>query len=654
MGDAAEFLGSYQEALDAEVARGDWPSQVTDTFTFESCLKHREGKDIYLVVDKRTEEKAILRVSTAVSNFMEQPDNEYGILKDLDHPGIPKILDVFTEGDKTYTIREYFPGKPLDEVIASRPMATSELFDITQKVCDILGYLHAHIPPIIHRDIKPHNLILMPDGRIGLTDFDIARTYKPEQDFDTRYAGTVPYAPPEQFGYTQSTPQADIHALGIALIHLATGSPNPDDLAARVTDKHLRTLIERCIAFDPTQRFGDAGQILHYLERMKSRKLRRAAVAAGSIFAGALLVFGGFSLIKAMQSEVPTEAPPIQESNEADYPPGADPLTYENPLIDNPTLSDRPFDAANDGNLASNIHAGGYAVEVNLGDFFYVIDGESLYLVNGDGQAAQKLFENKYLCSLNGYDGSLYFSTSKGIVRFSETGWRYDYLTDEVGSDILFDNGRLYFANVSDGGTFGTVRIDGTDVTLFSDVSLDPFSSYPNMVDGVLYYANTHDSNRIYYYDRNSGVHDQLYEGNCRSLSVCNGNLYFIDDGRDGAIMRMNLTSHSVTKIADGYHCSINATALGLFAIEGTPGTQAGALVVMDGNGENKQVLQESSVLSFNIVQNWIFYAVPLGSHGSDLWLMRLDGSESHPFDPGELANNPPAGRLVEPGQSIW
>jgi serine/threonine protein kinase len=298
MGDAAEFLSGYQRTLETEVAKVELPPQLFELFQFESCLKHKDGKEVYLVIDRRTGGRAILR-STAV-DAGDKADAEYQILYRLDYPGIPKTFGSFIADKRSYIVREYFVGHPLDAVIAQGVMSAEQIFPLARSLCAILGYLHAQTPPVIHRDIKPQNIILLPNGAVGLTDFGIARTFKPGSDSDTQYVGTLPYAPPEQYGYAQSTGQTDIYALGIVLIYLATGSPNRQNLTAKITDKRLLDLIQKCIAFDPANRFRTVGQIVNWIDHPPRERKRFAAYAVAAVLALALVAGGVFSTIKLL------------------------------------------------------------------------------------------------------------------------------------------------------------------------------------------------------------------------------------------------------------------------------------------------------------------------------------------------------------------
>ncbi|MGI6689201.1 MAG: serine/threonine protein kinase [Christensenellales bacterium] len=90
----------------------------------------------------------------------------------------------------------------------------------------MLTYLHGQTPAVIHRDIKPENIIRTSEKDIRLIDFGIARTFREDTDTDTQVIGTKPYMAPEQFGSEQSDNRADIYALGMVMLFLATGKPD--------------------------------------------------------------------------------------------------------------------------------------------------------------------------------------------------------------------------------------------------------------------------------------------------------------------------------------------------------------------------------------------------------------------------------------------
>ncbi|MGE5672725.1 MAG: serine/threonine-protein kinase [Mycobacterium leprae] len=151
---------------------------------------------------------------------------EAEVLAELNHPGIPQVYDRFCVNGRYYIVMEYVGGLNLGQLLRlylqeqGRPLPESEVARWVLQLCDALEYLHRHVPPVIHRDVKPDNLILLRDGRVKLVDFGIARAVATGRD---TALGTAGYAPPEQYR-GQTSPQSDLYAMGACMHHLVTGA----------------------------------------------------------------------------------------------------------------------------------------------------------------------------------------------------------------------------------------------------------------------------------------------------------------------------------------------------------------------------------------------------------------------------------------------
>ena len=505
MSDAKEFLNAYQEMLDNEIREADWPTEIRDRYCFESCLKHDEQKEVYLVRDRYTDIRMVLRITSADAG--SQADTEWEILSQLNHPGIPRVFDRLTVGNKSFTTREYIPGQPLDAVVAQRLLTPSEIFSITRLMCDILTYQHCQAPPIIHRDIKPQNIILRPDGSIALTDFGISRTFKPWADSDTQFVGTMPYAPPEQYGYAQSTPQTDLYALGIVLVYLATGSPNRQNLKERIADKKLLDLINHCIAFDPADRFSSSEEVCHFIEKgrrfkptskqLASKRLSR--ITLGAITAGLFLVlvaFGVFvwadplgwiaSLTGSNTQGMHNEESPNNTEDVLAIPVGEGPL----------------FDSSIRGNLVGNITNGGLAVESE--STVYVALTEGIYELAPDGSRGQEIIGVREANSLNYYQGRLYFySYSIGGLGCVDLETGQSHVLAKVRVERFYiENNTIYFVNIDDHYNLYAIDVEGTNMRKIDDHG-GTVNRELIIYDGYQYFAE--DLNNNYYISRQSG-----------------------------------------------------------------------------------------------------------------------------------------------------
>ncbi len=156
--------------------------------------------------------------------------NERQILASLEHANIARLLDGgTTESGLPYLIMEYIDGKPVDEYCDSRRLALSERLRLFQNICAAVQYAHQNL--VVHRDIKPGNILVTADGVPKLLDFGIAKLLEPQLYFQTADPTialrpmTPEYASPEQIRGESITTSSDIYSLGVVLYRLLTGHP---------------------------------------------------------------------------------------------------------------------------------------------------------------------------------------------------------------------------------------------------------------------------------------------------------------------------------------------------------------------------------------------------------------------------------------------
>lgn len=199
-------------------------------------------------------------------DFLAEPN----ILKNLQHSGILRIVDIFYEEDNLYIVEDYIQGKTLKEYIDyNGPLTSDAVMQITLELCSILDYLHSLNPPIIYRDLKPSNIMIKPDNKVVLIDFGIARTYKDGQEGDTIILGSRGYIAPEQLVNIQSNAQTDIYSLGATMFFMLTGKsidmPTElmfDENYPESADKKLIRIIKTAASIVPTDRFGSVKEIM--------------------------------------------------------------------------------------------------------------------------------------------------------------------------------------------------------------------------------------------------------------------------------------------------------------------------------------------------------------------------------------------------------
>ena len=215
---------------------------------------------------------------------------EANLMKRLDHPALPRIVDIIDNGITIYVVMDYIEGESLDKIMAEYGAQSEELVVTWAKqLCDALSYLHSQKPPIIYRDMKPANVMLKPEGNIKIIDFGIAREYKELSLADTTVLGTKGYAPPEQYS-GQTDARSDIYALGMTMHHLLTGvDPRGGEAYAPVRaynaslSEGIELIIDRCVEPAAENRYQSCADLLYDLEhpelitkgfkKMQKRKL---------------------------------------------------------------------------------------------------------------------------------------------------------------------------------------------------------------------------------------------------------------------------------------------------------------------------------------------------------------------------------------------
>lgn len=198
---------------------------------------------------------------------------EANMMKKLDHPSLPRIVDIIDNGITIYVVMDYIEGESLDKILNEYGAQPEELVvGWAKQLCDALSYLHSQKPSIIYRDMKPANVMLKPEGNIKIIDFGIAREYKEQNLADTTVLGTKGYAPPEQYS-GQTDPRSDIFALGMTMHHLLTGvDPRNGEPYAPVRQwnpelsEGIEIIIDRCVEPAAENRYQSCADLLYDLE----------------------------------------------------------------------------------------------------------------------------------------------------------------------------------------------------------------------------------------------------------------------------------------------------------------------------------------------------------------------------------------------------
>lgn len=271
---------------------------------------------VYLAMDKRLNKqwavKEILKKGSGKNDeiVVNSLLAEANMMKKLDHPALPRIVDIIDNGITIYVVMDYIEGESLDKILNEYGAQPEDMVvGWAKQLCDALSYLHSQKPSIIYRDMKPANVMLKPEGNIKIIDFGIAREYKEQNLADTTVLGTKGYAPPEQYS-GQTDPRSDIFALGMTMHHLLTGvDPRNGEPYAPVRQwnpelsEGIEIIIDRCVEPAAEKRYQSCADLLYDLEhpelitkgfkKKQKRKLVSFIVAFGMAI---LLAITGLTL----------------------------------------------------------------------------------------------------------------------------------------------------------------------------------------------------------------------------------------------------------------------------------------------------------------------------------------------------------------------
>ena len=216
---------------------------------------------VYLAHDRELDRVvAVKRLADNLSHdrsFRDRFLREAQLAAPLNHPNVVRVYDFGHDPDgRPFIVMEYVEGGSLAEALArDGALNPARVVAVARDCCAGLAYAHA--TGLVHRDLKPQNLLLEPDGRVKIADFGIARTLDGTSlTLTGSVLGTAGYLAPEQAGGAQVTAAADIYGLGVTLHQLATGTmPGPD---AQPLPDPLRSAVAHCLDPDDRSRVQDA------------------------------------------------------------------------------------------------------------------------------------------------------------------------------------------------------------------------------------------------------------------------------------------------------------------------------------------------------------------------------------------------------------
>jgi beta-lactam-binding protein with PASTA domain/predicted Ser/Thr protein kinase len=306
--------------------------------------------DVYLAEDQELGRRVAIKIlndrHAADDSFVERFRREAKNAAGLSHPNIVSVYDRGTAEGTYYIAMEYLDGRSLKELIVGRgPAPVKTAVEYARQVLAAVGFAHRH--GIVHRDIKPHNVLVGPEGRLKVTDFGIARSGASQMTEVGSIIGTAQYLSPEQARGAPVDQTSDVYSVGVVLYELLTGQvPFTGETPLEIAMKHLSEVpkppselrpevphdldlvVLRALAKDPSDRYQTAEDMDADLERVLSGMPVGAETAEA-----ATAVLSGSGLIAAAPTSVITR--PTRAVTPRPGPPGGTPPAgyygYEGP-----------------------------------------------------------------------------------------------------------------------------------------------------------------------------------------------------------------------------------------------------------------------------------------------------------------------------------
>ena len=278
----AKFCNGCGDSLQLKIAHGEplpLSTILQNRYKIIQLIKKGNSGFIYKAIDTKLDNifavKEFFRSrKIELNHSVEGFKREANILANLSHHSLPGVIDYFVTNGRYYLVIDFIDGYNLAEILAKdgKPgLPQKEVINWARQILEVLDYLHNRTPPVVYRDIKPHNIMLEHDGHIVLVDFGIARAIEPASKQVNTAIGTNGYAPGEQY-FGMAEPRSDLYALGATLHHLLTGiSPkrfkfervrafNPD------ISPELETIIIKSLRYSVEDRFSSAQEMKEKLE----------------------------------------------------------------------------------------------------------------------------------------------------------------------------------------------------------------------------------------------------------------------------------------------------------------------------------------------------------------------------------------------------
>ena len=282
----SEFLEAFDDS--------HYPDGFLADFELMECLAHNEQAETFLVKERKSGSLCVAKCYSTSDLTARSSESE--LLKSIHHDRLPAFLGEYQNDGMLCVLREYVEGDSLDVYARKHPISPGEALAICVQLCDELVYLHGLNPPVIHRDIKPQNVVMDGNGNARLIDFGNSRLYDKSAETDTVYFGTRHFAAPEQYGFSQTDARTDIFALGVLLGWLLTGETDVKIALSKITNNQVKHIVKKCTSFAPDNRYSSALKVKNALLQVINQRQNKVLAWAARLAIGGALIMLGFAI----------------------------------------------------------------------------------------------------------------------------------------------------------------------------------------------------------------------------------------------------------------------------------------------------------------------------------------------------------------------